>query len=36
MRLSWFSNGHPDVSQHTNANLFLIVQNFVLNTKRFC
>ena len=36
MRLSWFLNGHPDVSQHTNANLFLIVQNFILNTKRFC
>jgi hypothetical protein len=37
MRLSWFLNGHPDVSQHTtNANLFLIVQNFIVNTKRFC
>jgi hypothetical protein len=36
MRLSWFLNGHPDVSQHVNANLFLIVQNFIVNTKRFC
>ena len=29
MRLSWFLNGHPDVSQHTNANLFLLFKTLL-------
>ncbi len=36
MRFQWFLYGHPDVTLSINIKLFSLVQDFIINSKRFC
>jgi hypothetical protein len=36
MRFQWFLYGHPDVTLSINVKLFSLVQDFIINSKRFC